>query len=104
VDNVDWQQLQAEVMLAWSSAESVNSVQQHLDSTFTRLQSQLEADHRNVDSLVAAVALLCGAICPLSLRASELATQRNLLTAQLRQFETFKQQVKLNLRADVFDS
>ena len=89
------QQLQGEAKLAWSRAESVTSVQQHLDSTFTRLQSQVEVDHRNVDSLVAAVALLCGALYPLFLRASELATQRNLLAAQLQQFDAFKQQVNV---------
>jgi len=85
--------LQGEVKLAWSRAESVSSVQRHLDSAFSQLQSQFNVDHRNVDALVAAVALLCGAIYPLSLRTNELATQRNLLAAQLRHFDAFKQQV-----------
>ena len=91
------QRLQGEVQLAWSRAAAVDSVQQHLDSTFARLQSRVQVDDRNVDYLVAAVALLCGALYPLSLRASELAAQRNLLAAQLQQFDVFKQQVMCRL-------
>jgi len=91
------QRLQGEVQLAWSRAAAVDSVQQHLDSTFARLQSRVEVDDHNVDSLIAAVALLCGALYPLSLRASELAAQRNLLAAQLQRFDVFKQQVMCRL-------
>ena len=52
---------------------------------------------QNIDCVVTTVALLCGALYPLSLRSYELTTQRNLLTSQLRQFGTFKQQVLLHL-------
>ena len=90
-----FQQLQAEVELAWSRAGAVSTVQRQLDSAFAQLQSQVQVDHRNVDSLAAAVALLCGAIYPLSIRASELATQRHLLAEQLQRFDAFKQQAKL---------
>jgi len=87
------QQLHAEVELAWSKAGAISTVQQQLDSAFAQLQSQIEVDHRSIDSLVAAIALLCGAIYPLSVRASELAAQRHLMTEQLQRFDAFKQQV-----------
>lgn len=87
------QQLQAEVELAWSSAGAVSTVQQHLDSAFAQLQSQIEFDRHSVNALAAAVALLCGAIYALSARASELAAQHELLTVQLQRFDAFKQQV-----------
>jgi len=87
------QQLQAELKLSWSRAEAVGTVQHQLDSTFAQLHSQLEVDHHNVNCLVAAIALLCGTIYPLTVRASQLAAQRNLLVTQLQRFDTFKQQV-----------
>ena len=79
--------------LAWSRAGAVSTVQQQLDSAFAQLQLQVEADHCNVDSLVVAVALLCGTLYPLCLRAAELAAQRDLLATQLCHFDAFKQQV-----------
>jgi len=87
--------LQAEVELAWSRAGAISTVQQQLDSAFAQLQSQIEVDHRSIDSLVAAIALLCGAIYPLSVRASELVAQRHLLAEHLQRFDSFKQQVLL---------
>ena len=87
------QQLQAELELAWSRAEAVSTVQHQLDSTFAQLQSHVEVNHHNVDCVVAAVALLCATIHPLTLRASQLAAQRNLLAAQLQRFDTFREQV-----------
>ena len=88
------QRLQDEVeRLQRSRAGAVDTVQQQVDSALAQLQSQTRVDHHSVDCLVTVVALLCGAICPLYVRASELAEQRNLLTAQLQRFDAFKQQV-----------
>ena len=101
--SVGIQQLQAEVELAWSRAGVVSTVQQQLDSAFAQLQSQIEVDHRNVYSLVAVVALLCGAICRLSVQALELTAQRRLLAEQLQRFDAFKLQV-LHIVAVVVNS
>jgi len=83
------------VELAWSRAEAIRTVQQGLDSAFAQLQSQIVVDHHSVDCILAAVALLCGTIYPLSVRASQLVTQTHILAAQLQQFDTFKRQVYL---------
>ena len=79
--------------MAWSSARAISTVQHSLDSTFAQLQSQIKVDRRNVDCLVTALALLCGAIYPLSVKTTELAMQKRLLATQLQRFDAFKQQV-----------
>ena len=87
--------MRGEVQLAWSRSEAVSSVQHQLDATFAELQSKMKVNRHDVDSLVAAVTLLCGAIWRLSVRTSQLVLQKQLLTTQLRHLDTFSQQVML---------
>ena len=75
------------------------SVQQGLEAECTHLRTQFAQCQKEHDTLLAACALLSGALYPMYVRYTELASQRQLLVDQLSNFATFKHQIQALVEA-----
>ncbi|KAK2146872.1 hypothetical protein LSH36_581g03034 [Paralvinella palmiformis] len=84
---------------AWEKVRMTGSVQQGLEAECTHLRTQFAQCQKEHDTLLAACALLSGALYPMYVRYTELASQRQLLVDQLSNFATFKHQIQALVEA-----
>lgn len=88
------QKTQATADEAWEKVRLTGSVQQGLEAECGQLRREYDLCQQEQAALLATCALLCGTLYPLYTRQLALAAEVRLLTDQLTQFDTYKQEIQ----------